>query len=394
MGNILSIGLTIVACIGALSSKASATQEQQLTAVGQSAIYGADVANARDKAIEDAMRKAVEQALGAVVSSETVTENFQLISDKILSKSRGYVRRYEVVEEKQDNGVYMVKIAAVVAKGNLANDLDGILQVLEAKNMPRVLLMVSEQNVGSSQTVEWWTGEGSFGIDLGAVENTLIDVWKPLGLRFVDRQALQGKLHVDNALTSASGDSDVKAFAIQTGAEIVVMGKAIATDVGTIMGTPMHSVRANISLRALNLDTGEVLGTSTQTQAVGHVDPATGGTQALKKVSTRAADDLLKKLLAQWEGQVAGPSTVSLTVKNCRKSKYARRIAEALRNQVRGVQDVRQRSFRKRVARLEVSVKGSAQQLAEELEEKNFPGFEVEVEEITTNTVTVQVISK
>ena len=59
----------------------------KVEAVGQAAIYGKDVAQARDKAIDDARRKAVEQAIGSMVSSETVTENFQLISDKILSNS-------------------------------------------------------------------------------------------------------------------------------------------------------------------------------------------------------------------------------------------------------------------------------------------------------------------
>src|SRR6185503_1177615 len=115
---------------------------------GQAAIYGTDVAQARDKAIEDAMRKAVEQAMGAMVSSETVTKNFELISDKILSKSRGYVRTYKIVSENKDAGVYTVNIEAQVSAGNLQNDLQGILAVLKAKNMPRVLIMVAEQNVG------------------------------------------------------------------------------------------------------------------------------------------------------------------------------------------------------------------------------------------------------
>jgi hypothetical protein len=55
---------------------------------------------------------------------------------------------------------------------------------------------------------------------------------------------------------------------------------------------------------------------------------------------------------------------------------------------VRGVTDVRQRSFRKKVARMEVDLKGTAQDLATELEEKKFPGFTIEIDEITANSIT------
>ncbi len=385
-----SVGSMFVALLLVAQAKGVAeapTPATTVQAVGQAAIYGNDVAQARDKAIEDAMRKAVEQAVGAMVSSETVTQNFELLSDKIYSKSRGYVRSYKVISEKKEEGVYQVNIEAQVASGNLKNDLDGVLAVLKAKNMPRVLIMVAEQNVGQAGADFWW-GNKTFSTNLDAVENAFIDSWTPKGLKFIDRQQLSGKLKVSSALSSAEPSDDaVKELGQMAGAELVVIGKAVATDVGPIMGTQMHSIRANISLRALNLDNGQILATSTQSQAVGHVDATTGGTQALQKVAVKAADDLLQKILAQWEGQVSGPSSVTLTIKNVGKSKFLRDIAEILRNQVRGVAEVRQRAFKARVAELEVDIKGSAQDLATELEEKKFTGFTLEIDEVTANTV-------
>jgi len=373
--------------VASAADAAAAPAATTLQALGQAAIVGTDVALARDKAIEDAMRKAIEQAVGAMVSSETVTQNFELLSDKIYSKSRGYVRSYKVVSEKKEEGIYQVTIEAQVASGNLKSDLDGVLAVLKAKNMPRVLIMVAEQNVGQAGADFWW-GSKTFSTNLDAVENAFIDSWTPKGLKFVDRQALSGKLRVTSALSSAEPSDDaVKEFGLMAGAELVVIGKAVATDVGPIMGTQMHSIRANISLRALNMDTGEILGTSTQSQAVGHVDPTTGGTQALQKVAVKAADDLLQKILVQWEGQMAGPSAVKLVLKNVTKSKFLQDIASTLRNSVRGVSEVRQRSFKAKVAELEVEIKGSAQDLATALEEKKFAGFAVDIDEVTANTV-------
>lgn len=376
---------------GAAAADAPAAQAQKVTSTGQAAIYNNDNAHARDKAIDDALRKAVEQAVGAMVSSETVTENFQLISDKILSKSRGYVRNYKIVSEKPEGGVFSVTIEAEVAAGNLQNDLQGVLQVLRAKNMPRMLIMVAEQNVGQGNAQFWW-GDKTFSTNLDAVENAFMDSWLKKGVKFVDRQALMGKIKVGPAMSSAEPSPDaIKEFAGNSGAEVVIVGKAVATHVGAIMGTQMQSVRANISLRALNLDSGEILATVTRSEAVGHIDPMSGGTLALKKAAEKSADELLEKIMARWETEVAGPSTVNLVVNNVKASKNLRALASIIREQVRGVQDVRQRSFRKKTAELEVEMKGSAQDLADELEDKKFPGFDIEIDEVTANTVTASV---
>ncbi len=360
----------------------------EVKAMGQAAIYGGDKAHARDRALKDALRKAVEQAVGTLVSSETMTENFQLISDQILSKSSGYVKKYNIISEKEEDGVFIVRIKAKVSTGGLQGDLQGILSVLNSKNMPRVLVMVAEQNIGQGGANFWW-GDKAFSTNLDAVENALIDTWVPKGIRFIDRQALQGKLSVGPAMSSAEpSNADIKQFAVSTGAEVVIIGKAIATDVGPIMGTQMHSIRANVSLRALNLDTGRILGTAIVTQAVGHIDPTTGGIQALKKVGQKAADELLKKLLVHWQSEVGGTTAIKLVLNNVKKSRYLRTISGFIKTHVRGASDVRQRSFRKKVAVLEVEMEGSAQDLAIELEEKKFKGFEIEIEEITANTVT------
>ena len=375
-------------CVSVIANAQMATPPQHVTAIGQAAVVNNDKPAARDKAIDDALRKAVEQSVGTMISSETVTQNFQLLSDKVFSRAKGYVRNYKITSEKEEQGVYNVNVDAEVSSGSLKSDVDGIMTVLRAKNMPRVLIMVAEQNVGQGDANFWW-GNKTFSTNLDAVENTFINSWMSKGIRFVDRQALQGKMKVGPAISSAEPTNDaIKEFAGTSGAELVVIGKAVATDVGTIMGTQMHSVRANISLRVLNLDTGRILATSTRSEAVGHVDPQTGGTLALKKASEKAADELLEKILQQWQSDVSGPATVTLLVKNVKQAKSLRTLQQAIREQVRGVQDVRQLSFRNKAAELEVELKGNAQFLADELESKQFAGFQLEVDEITSNSVT------
>jgi hypothetical protein len=362
-------------------------QNSEVQAIGVAAIMGGDKAAARDRAIADAQRKAVEQAVGTMVSSETVTENFELVSDKIFSKAKGYVKKYQIVTEKEDSGTIMVTIKATVGAGDLKKDLDGVLGLLRAKDMPRVLLMIAEQNVGDSNANFWW-GEKNFAVNLDAAENGFIDAWIPKGIRFVDRQALLGKIEVGPALSSAEPTNDaIKSFASKTGAEIVIKGKAVASDQGPIMGTQMHSIRADISLVALNLDNARIIGTAVTSKVANHINPITGGTRALKSAAQHAADELLGKMLAQWQSDVHGATTISLTVKGVKKMRVARKMIEALKTNVRGVEDARQKSYRKKVSTIEVEIKGSAQDLATALEEKKFSGMSFEVDEVTGNTV-------
>src|SRR4030043_2154041 len=94
-------------------------------AEGVAVIVGNNIPGARDKALDDALRKAVEQAVGTIVSSDTMAENFKVIHDKILAQTTGYVERYKILSEMQDGELYKVKVQAEVGKDNRKNGLRG-----------------------------------------------------------------------------------------------------------------------------------------------------------------------------------------------------------------------------------------------------------------------------
>ena len=66
--------LAMLVALVALADVASAAEVKKVRATGQAAIYQNDL-SAAVIALDDARRKAVEQAVGAVISSSTVTEN-------------------------------------------------------------------------------------------------------------------------------------------------------------------------------------------------------------------------------------------------------------------------------------------------------------------------------
>jgi len=84
----------------------SNTAIKEVMVEGVSAIEGGRKDIARDHAIKDALRKAVEQAVGTLISSETVAENYEVLSDRIYSKAEGYVAEYKVLREKEEGDLY------------------------------------------------------------------------------------------------------------------------------------------------------------------------------------------------------------------------------------------------------------------------------------------------
>ena len=59
------------------------SKEMRIVSEGVGAIIDGNRARARDIAVQDALRKAVEQAMGIYVNAETIVQNAVLIRDNI-----------------------------------------------------------------------------------------------------------------------------------------------------------------------------------------------------------------------------------------------------------------------------------------------------------------------
>lgn len=141
----------------------------------------------RDNAINDAQRKAVEQAVGVMLSSETLVENSALVRDSIYSKSQGYIKQYKIVKEGPDGDIYVVTIMAIIGVTDLKNDLGalGLLHVRVGK--PRTLFMVAQQQIGRDAPQYLPAGE------IGAAETAMKEEFMNKEFNVVDRASLSSK---------------------------------------------------------------------------------------------------------------------------------------------------------------------------------------------------------
>jgi hypothetical protein len=65
-------------------------------------------------AAKDACRESVRQVVGVYVNAETRTENDDLIEDKVISLSSGFVEKSETLKKSAADGLVKVRIRATV----------------------------------------------------------------------------------------------------------------------------------------------------------------------------------------------------------------------------------------------------------------------------------------
>jgi hypothetical protein len=290
------------------------------------------------------------------------------------------VHDYKILEEWQETGLLRVIMQARVTTAPLQKDLD---RVIEAVERPRILFMVSQQDIGENRSKAWW--EGTAGMGRLVAESTLQQ-------HFIDNHFLV----VDHALKKPArpvslDPSDAQATAVgrDYDAEVVILGRAVVKDAGLIEEFGLRSFRAEISVRAIQVDNGHVLASANSSTAAPHIEPLAGANIALKKASEKLGNTLVPKIIEKWV-----KPTVVVTMDVVDITRYADfvRFKSVLKDQVWGVDKVYQRDFKTNKANLEVSYRGTAQDLADELALKSFDTFRIDIVEASQNRLKLKFI--
>ena len=155
-----------------LATESLLSQSQTAKGVG----YGLT----KDAAIEQAKRDAVENGLGAYISSETVVTATSL-SDNIYSKAQGFVKKFDIVNEKKDpDGNWEITISAEVTQmlDQVMQDEAALQTLLNSMNRPRIIFLLREENLIDNTPTDF-------------AETKLLSMFYDKGFDVVDRQLVQ-----------------------------------------------------------------------------------------------------------------------------------------------------------------------------------------------------------
>ena len=389
--NIFVIILIFTLIIAVTSDNKAQNATQAVTVKGVATVFGNDRALARDQAIDDALREAVQQTLGTFVQASTLVQNNMLVEDNILSWSDGYVRSHRVISEGfADQSTYEVTIEAVVELANLKNDWESVQNLLNRMGNPRMMFMIEEQNIGQSTNRYDYLS-----VDMNITETTLLNKFIENSFECVDPATVRQNIEQDQALTILQGNTKLaSALAKNLGAEVIITGKTVAKVATGINLGGMKSCQANVTARVIKADVATVIATGSQHAAYPHIDEVTGGTEAIKKATDKLAEDLIAKITKKWRDEFYNATTVKMVIHGVTSFSQVNDFKNTLKFFIRGIKDVYNRKITENLAELDVKITGNANQLARELERKDLDKFQVKVIGLTMNKLTIQLSEK
>jgi len=356
-----------------LTSEAQGTIIVKSKGVGD--IYAGRKARARDIAIEDALRKGVEQAVGMFLSSETVVQNGDILNDSIYSRTKGYILSYETLSEVTDGPLYQVTVEAHVATDKLKDDLTAIGLLIRRKHKPRIMVVVPEYHLNRR-------------IPDPAGETELIERLLEKGFKVVDQSQVSRIRYNDRVRAAIGGNTDLAVkIGLEHGAEVIIVGEGFGEYVGRIIGG-LESCRARMEARAIRTDTGEIMAAGGKVASGLDITESIAGKKAFQKAANELSEYLIDQILARWSGEVTDITSVVLVITGLNYQQFIE-FKSILLESARGIKALHQRSFTGNRAVVEIEIKGNTETLSEELIRLNLKHYKVQVTDFSANRLTI-----
>lgn len=335
---------------------------------GMATIHHGAIDIARDKAIENALRNAVEEKAGVMIKSYTEVENFELKLDQILSESKGFVNNYRVISEGRENNTYKVLIEAEISDGKLKERLDAIALILTRKSKPRVMVLID----GDIKNAP-------------LAESTMIKSFMSQGFTVVNPRGTQGGLYKKEETKNITENKlALTKMAREFGAEVVIAAYIDLINRPFKMGEiEIVTSEVTISGKALNGDTGEII---------------TAGTKSMKGEAKRSSEEAAKELakylsdriLEKWSSDLASFQTVKIIISGVNSYNDLTALKDLLMAKIKGAKRLLQRSYQEGVLELDLEVRGNTQGVADDLETVALDGKKLRIKEIMANKISAE----
>jgi len=291
-------------------------------AEGVAAIADGDRARARDEALVDAYRRALEAA-GVSVQSRTEVRNFQVLVDAVTASAAGYLRSLTVLGERSDGGVYRVRVRAVVADGDIAQDRHGLAVLIGLMDNPTVTVAL-----GGPEPYAKLTETELAGRFAAAGYHVSQDAAVPSGT--VTQLAAREDRRL-GLLTS-----------VRAMADILAVGTVDVESLGTVqMGSEaLQSAEATLRVRVVVGATGQTLFAGVSQARGLHLTPGAAMRQASQNLADAAGDTLAWKVARGYSPLVDGSRSIQVIV-------MAKGFAQCSRlvTQVRQLREVEGRAY-------------------------------------------------
>jgi hypothetical protein len=315
----------------------------------------------KKEALHAAFRTAIEKAVGVQVISETKVENTVILTDKIYAHAEGFVEKWEVLNERTDNELFVLEVKAWVKEGRLnkALFLNGIdvQKVYDWVGNPRIVVIVQEYIDGQPSQISM-------------AQTEIEEIFKNKGITVLGAEQIETIKKRDAELVFDSPEQ-AKILGNRLGAEVVVAGKCLSNFSREVKigDYTQYFYSTYLQIKAYNTSTGEILLSShyqndkkTDLSALGRFDAAMN---AIKNCIHSAKSDIAFKIVSNWYDGFTKPAVVQLLIHDITYEKL-----QELNQQLYALANCRDlvlRSFEHNVAEIEIKYEGMKSELMSRL---------------------------
>jgi hypothetical protein len=367
-------------------------QDKTFVVLGSSRIQGANIQAARDQAISESLVTAVALMTEEVLKVDSLVENFPQVNRIIFENPDAFIQEYKVLTETESGKFYRVIVKATVTGKKIAKQLS-TADILRAKiDLPSVLFFISEQNLQDDSPRYWW-GKQMGGFE-AISEATMADILKTNGFPIVEHRGvgIDKLADLGSDIKPELSDAEAINLGARLQAEVVILGKAVASPTASVMGDDLKSFKVILNARVLGTETGAELADISRTSVTANVDETAGGTEALKMAGTLAGDDLAIQLAAAWRKLAEKPSRLEIFVEGTGNLSNFVKFRRSLTG-IPGVEGIRVKEIKPNETTLIIDYKGKSEQLASALMLQNFENFGINIYEIGKQNLRVALIS-
>ena len=384
---------SVLVVVSMLSAAASAQEAmpgpQSVIAVGRAA--GTSLL-AKDEALQDAKRQAVAQACGQFIDAGTKVDNYEVVRDRIMSQALGYITRYNVRREWEEDGVTHCEIIAYIKMTELEHDWRAAFsQLREDEDNPRTMIVITQDNDVTDHIPP------KLG---GACQTKLERHFLARGVRLIRKDIVEQTRDRDAGLADMKNNlPKLAARAASFNADMLVYGDAESVPQGPINlnGINVYRWKISLNLTVVHTDSGQILASDQYTMSKYYTtNGAVCDEKAFSELANEIADKVLKDVFDAWTKRATSHRTVQVFFENCTYRLFSKSIKPALltlRGVQQGAEGVKAREFVDDVGTVEIYWAFDIDLLADKLLDLEADGLTFEIVEKSANRLGVRVVS-
>jgi len=324
------------------------------------------------QAIQNALRSAVEKCAGLYLESHTKVENYRVINDKILSRTNGYVSRYDTIAGSHRNefGLVYIRVKAEVKTTSIREDLEALKLIYSLKNLPRLMVVINESAPGSKLTQR---------TTATVLENELL----LKGFKLVDKERMVMLQEED--LKRFSDNTAAAQTGFRFGADLLITGFAEAGEAfeETVYGMKQWRAPCQMNLRLLRTDNAQVISAVSLNNDWASKSRMQAVNASLTRASMKAAEKIITDLLSFWKDEIYNTTVIEVRASGMNNNDLSPLLEKI--QKISEVQKVHIRYIEGKNAVFDIEISGTVQHLRESFIRMN----DIAIQAMTANRIDV-----